>query len=87
MSAISTILDYYLEPVAPMFTREMAEAIVNRQPDPLIVARVAELGRKADDGTLSECERDEYKELVDAGDLIALVKSKARRFLDEHPGK
>jgi hypothetical protein len=87
MSAISTILDYYFEPVTPMFTREMAEAIVNRQPDPNIVARVAELGRKADDGTLTECEREEYTELVDAGDLIALLKSKARRFLDDNPRK
>jgi hypothetical protein len=87
MSTINTILDYYLEPVTPMFTREMAEAIVNRQPDPRMVARIVELGRKADEGTLTECEQNEYKDLVDAGDLIALLKSKARRFLDEHPGK
>lgn len=69
-----------------MLTREMAEAIVNRQPDARLVARVAELGRKADDGTLTEEERDEYKDLIDAGDLIALLKTKARRFLDENPG-
>jgi len=87
MSAISSILDYYFEPVTPMFTREMAEAIVSRQPDPRIVVRVGELGRKADEGTLTECERDEYRDLIDAGDLIALVKSKARRFLEEHSGK
>jgi len=31
MSAISNIFDHYFEPVVPMFTREMAEAIVNRQ--------------------------------------------------------
>jgi hypothetical protein len=86
MSTISSILDHYFEPVASMFTREMAEAIVNRQPDERIVARVAELGRKADDGTLTEEERDEYKEIVDAGDLIALLKSKARQYLDELPG-
>jgi hypothetical protein len=87
MSTINTILDYYLEPVTPMLTREMAEAIVNRQPNPRMAARVVELARKAEEGSLTECERDEYKDLVDAGDLIALFKSKARRFLDENPGK
>jgi hypothetical protein len=69
-----------------MFTREMAEAVINQRPDPQIVARIAELGRKADDGSLSAEERDEYQSLVDAGDVVSLVKSKARRFLDEHPG-
>lgn len=85
MSTISTILDHYLEPVSSLFTREIAEAIVNRKPDARMIARVDELGRKADEGTLTETERDEYKDLVDAGDLIALLKSRARRYLDEHP--
>lgn len=86
MSMLTTILDYYFEPVTSMFNREMAEAIVNRKPDPQIAARVVELGRKSDDGTLTEVERDEYRDLVDAGDLISLLKSKARRFLDETSG-
>jgi len=64
----------------------MAEAIVIRNPDDRMVARVAELGRKAGEGTLTEQERAEYQDYVDAGDLIALLKSKARRFLDENPG-
>jgi hypothetical protein len=84
MSSISSILDHYFDPVTPMFTREMAEAVVNQKPDPSIVARITELGRKADEGTLTEEERTEYRTLVDAGDLISLIKSKARRFLDEH---
>jgi hypothetical protein len=86
MSTITNILDHYFDPVTPMFTREMAEAVINQRPDPHIVARIAELGRKADDGSLSAEERDEYQSLVDAGDVVSLVKSKARRFLDEHPG-
>lgn len=85
MATVTSIFDYYLEPITSMWTREMAESLVKRPPDPSLVARVAELGRKADDGTLSESERDEYKCLVDAGDLIALLKTKARQFLDDHP--
>lgn len=86
MSTIANILEHYFDPVTPMFTREMAEAVVNQKPDPQIAARIAQLGRKADNGTLTEEERDEYRSLVDAGDVISLIKSKARRFLDEHPG-
>jgi hypothetical protein len=85
MLTVSSILESYFEPVAPFLTREMAEAIINRKPDPRLVARVAELGEKAAEDALTEEERDEYKELVDAGDLISLLKSKARRFLDEKP--
>jgi hypothetical protein len=86
MSTLTSIFDYYFEPVTAMFNREMAEAIINREPDPRLVARVAELGQKSDDGTLTEEEREEYKCIVDAGDMISLLKSKARRFLDENPG-
>lgn len=65
--------------------RNTAEAIVNMNPDARVVARVTELGRKADDGTLTKTERDEYKSLVDAGDLLALPKLKARQWLDDNP--
>jgi hypothetical protein len=43
--------------------------------------RVAELGEKADAGTLTDAERDEYRTLADAGTLVALLKAKARRAL------
>ena len=85
MLTVSSILESYFEPVTPFLTREMAQAIINRKPDPRLIARVAELGEKAADGTLSDEERTEYKELVDAGDLISLLKSKAHRFLAEKP--
>jgi hypothetical protein len=85
MSTLSAIVGHYLEPVTSMFTREMAEAIVNRKPDERMVARVQELGCKADEGTLTEEESREYQDIIDAGDLVSLLKSKARRFLDENP--
>ena len=37
MSMFTTILDHYFEPVTFMFNREMAEAFINRKPDPQIV--------------------------------------------------
>lgn len=84
MSTISSILDHYFEPVDTLFTRETAEALIKRKPSQEIASRILELGQKANDGTLSDEERDEYKDLIDAGDFVALLKTKARQFLDEH---
>ena len=69
-----------------MTDRERAEAILRVGLDPHVIARVAELGRKADDGTLSYEEQREYECLANAGDLTATMKAKARRFLDEKSG-
>ena len=86
MSALTNILDYYFEPLTTVFNREIAESIVNQPLDPRLAARVVELGQKSQDGTLTDEERDEYQTIIDAGDMISLLKSKARHFLDEHPG-
>ncbi len=85
MSTISSILDHYFEPVESLFTRETAEALIKRKPSQEFASRILELGQKANDGTLTEEERDEYKDLIDAGEFVALLKTKARQFLHEHP--
>lgn len=81
MPAISNYLDRYFEPVAAVFTPELAETIVNLRPDSEVTARVEELACKAETGTLTDEEKAEYEDYVDAGDFIALLKAKARRFL------
>jgi hypothetical protein len=83
MSLASSYLDGYFEPVTAVFTPELAEKIVNLQPDPKVVARVTELAARSDDGTLTEDERAELESYVDAGDFISLLKAKARRYLAE----
>ena len=79
--ATDNYLDQYLEPVTQVFTPAMAKAIADLRPNDDVLARVEELGRKSDDGTITEQERTEYKSLADTGTLIALLKAKARRFL------
>lgn len=79
--ATDNYLDQYLEPVTQVFTPAIAKAIADLRPDDDVLARVEELGRKSDDGTITEQERSEYKSLADTGTLIALLKAKARRFL------
>ena len=41
--------------------------------------RVDVLAERANEGTLTEQERAEYKALIDAADLVAILKRQARR--------
>jgi hypothetical protein len=40
MSTIRDLLNVYFDPASPNFSREIAEAVANRQPDPILTARV-----------------------------------------------
>jgi hypothetical protein len=51
-----------------------------------IADRIEELGRKADEGTLTPDEDAEYREYVEEGDVIALLQAKARRLLADTTG-
>jgi hypothetical protein len=44
-------------------------------------ARIGELRCKANEGTLTPAEDAEYKDFVEAVDLISIIQTKARRFL------
>ena len=48
------------------------------QPDPRLQARFDQLAEKANFGRLSEVERDEYRDIVEAIDVVAIIKAKAR---------
>jgi hypothetical protein len=82
MATAEHFLDRYLDPVTDVLTPEVAQRILDLQPDPDVVHYVAELGEKSDAGTLTEAQRDEYRALADAGTLVALLKAKARRVID-----
>ena len=46
-----------------------------------VEARIADLRRKANEGTLTPTEEAEYKDFIGAVDLISIMQAKARRFL------
>jgi hypothetical protein len=85
MATAESFLDRYLDPVADVLTPQVAQRILDLEPEPDIVRRVTELGEKSDAGTLTDAELDEYRALANAGTLVALLKAKARRFLLKHP--
>lgn len=84
MATAENYLDRYLDPVTDALTPQVAQRILDLRPESEVVARVDELGRKSNAGTLTEDESSEYRALADAGTLIALLKAKARRALARH---
>ncbi len=78
-------LDRFLEPITQAFTPELAQKLVaiRSEDDPELHAHIEELRQKASDGQLTSEEDAEYKEFVEAVDVISILQSKARRFLSQ----
>ena len=77
----TSILDRFLEPVTQLLPAETARQILDLRIDPQLQARLDVLAEKANCGTLSDTERDEYAEYVEGLDIIAMFKLKARAAL------
>jgi hypothetical protein len=81
MAVATDFLSTYIGPIAEDLTLRQAEKILAARPSDELVARVKELGDKANDGTLTEHERAEYEYYVDVDDVIGLLKAQARIIL------
>ena len=77
----TTILDRFLDPVTQILPEDTARQILELRIAPELQARLDELAEKANQGTLSAEEREEYAEYVEGLDLIAVFKLKARAAL------
>jgi hypothetical protein len=75
-----------LEPLGQALTPAAAQAILSVRAGDAALARIEELARRCDEGSLTSEERAEYQLFVDVGDLIALLQARARRFLAGQPG-
>jgi hypothetical protein len=74
-------LDRLLDPLTDALTPESASALLNLRADAEVEARVNELRRKASEGTLTPAEDSEYKDFIEAVDIVSIMQAKARRFL------
>ncbi len=79
----TTYLDQFLDPLAATFSPEVARRIIDLRAPLEIQARATVLADKANLGTLSAEEEAEYKDFVDAVDIIAILQTKARKFLTQ----
>ena len=78
---VANYLDRLLDPLTDALTPESASALLNLRAAPDVEARVDELREKANNGTLSSDEEAEYKDFVEAIEVVSIVQAKARRFL------
>jgi hypothetical protein len=83
MATQDAILDQMLEPLVEALTPESARALAQFQAKPSIQARVDQLAAKCNEGEFTDEERAEYENYVRVGNLLALIKAKARRVLAE----
>jgi hypothetical protein len=74
-------MDRLLDPLTEAFTPKVAEALLALRADSDLEAHIGELRRKANDGTLTQAEDADYKDFVEAVDVISVMQAKARRFL------
>ena len=76
-----SILDQMLEPLARCFNGETARRLAEFHVDPEVDNRVTYLAERCNEGLLTPEEKEEYQAVIDASDMIAILKLKARRYL------
>lgn len=81
----TSYLDLYLDPLTEAFSPEVAQRIVNLRASQEVQARAGQLAEKSNLGTLSVEEEAEYKDFVDAVDIIGILQAKARKYLSQQP--
>ena len=79
-----TVLDGLLEPLSRCLDEESARRVVQLRVAEPVQSRIDELAARANEGELTEDERDEYEALVNAADFISVLKLKAR---EQFPSK
>jgi hypothetical protein len=81
MSTASIRLDRLLEPLADCLSLDVAAKIVGLRADEEMQERIDYLADQANEGLLSEEEREEYTGYLHAVDVIAVLQAKARAML------
>ena len=80
MKRNTATLERLMEPVARIFTPEVAKALVELRADPALQARMDELAEKCNEGQLTPDEREEYETSIRFGNFIAILQAKERRL-------
>ena len=74
-------MNEFLRPLSQRLTVDFARSLIGAKADAVVQKRVAFLATKANEGTLSPAEKDEYHSCVLAGSMIAYLQAQARLLL------
>jgi len=82
MESTDIVLESFVDHLTRGFTPELVKHFAELpEPDPDFQARLAELAEKANEGTLSPEEAQQYDKYVEYMDFVALMRLKARSRL------
>jgi hypothetical protein len=81
MSTVSGYLDRLLEPFAESPSAEVAQRWVGLRADAAMQSRLDYLAERCSSGQITDEEREEYANYVQALDVIAVLQAKARAVL------
>jgi len=84
MSMDTAYLDRILDPVVECLTPQIALRLAELRADPETQDRLDDLAAKANQGELTPEEDTEYKQAINAIDLLAILQAKARAYLQTH---
>lgn len=82
-NSTAELLDRVFEPLGEALNREAAMRIVALRADDVVQQRVDDLAERANEGTLTVEERDEYESLIAATSMLAILQAKARKTLTD----
>lgn len=74
-----------LQPVTESITPEVAKKLISLRADDSAQARIDELADARNEGTITPTEEDEYRSLIAAASVIAVLQAQARTILARHP--
>jgi len=80
----AVLLDELLDPFAECLDPESAQRVVEFRIAPSVQEVVDALAGKANEGVLTDEERAQYESLINAADLIQILKLKARHKLNSN---
>jgi hypothetical protein len=79
----SAAFDRGVEQVRDVMTKDVAERLLAFRPDSAVQERIEQLAERANEGTLSAEEREEYEGYSRANKFIATLQSQARKRLTD----
>jgi hypothetical protein len=81
MSTVAIHLDRLLEPLAGCLSPDSAAKVADLRADETVQARIDYLAEQANEGLLTEDEREEYTGYLHAIDVITVLQAKTRSQL------
>ena len=80
---MTDFLDRILSPIADTFSESQARQILEIRADSELQERIEVLREKATEGNLSPEEDAEYRDFIEALDVLSILQAKARAILED----